>query len=116
MAASNTTCDVNSFPSFESLGVPAGIPVGGLSRRNDTLLAMQECCAPNPVNSVGECELWCQIPEGMTAREWAFCTAPYIHGNHGVAYRSHGTTATSARPTVMGVAAIALLISGLFAW
>ncbi|KAI8955184.1 hypothetical protein F4801DRAFT_377952 [Xylaria longipes] len=116
MAASNQTCDVNSFPSFESLSVPDNIPVGGLSRRNDTLVAMQKCCAPNPVNSVGECALWCEIPDGTTGEDWAACTSRYIQGDYGVSYRSEGTTATSIRPTVMGVAAIALLISGLFAW
>ncbi|KAI0457287.1 hypothetical protein F5B21DRAFT_464970 [Xylaria acuta] len=116
MAAPNQTCDVNTFPSFESLPIPKDIPVGGLSRRNDTLAAMQMCCSPNPVNSVGDCVLWCEIPDDMTGKEWAACTRPYIHGDHGVAYRNEGTTATSARPTVMGVTAIALLISGLFAW
>ncbi|KAI0472259.1 hypothetical protein F4859DRAFT_98597 [Xylaria cf. heliscus] len=116
MDVSNQTCDVNTFPSIESLPIPKNIPVGGLSTRNDTLVAMQQCCAPNPVNTVGDCVLWCEIPANLTGAEWAACTAPYINGAHGVAYRSEGTTATPARPTIMGVAAIALLISGLFAW
>ncbi|KAJ2973670.1 hypothetical protein NUW58_g8882 [Xylaria curta] len=113
MATTNQTCDVNRFPSFESLNVPSGIPVGGISARNDTLIAMQKCCAPNPVNRVGECELWCEIPDTLTEVQWAGCTNQYINGAHAVAYRSEGSATTSVRSIMMSVTAIVLLVPSL---
>ncbi|KAI1149596.1 hypothetical protein F4825DRAFT_453278 [Nemania diffusa] len=114
-AATNQTCDLNSFPSFESLNVPKHVSVGGLSTSNDTLLAMQICCAPNPVNAVGDCVLWCEIPSNSTKDGWTACTAQYVKEAHGVAYQSEGTTTTAIRPTMIGIVTIALLISGLYA-
>ncbi|KAI1425633.1 hypothetical protein F5Y12DRAFT_714127 [Xylaria sp. FL1777] len=112
---SNQTCDINAIPDFQSLSIPKDIPVGALSRRNDTLIAMQQCCSPNPVNSAGDCVLWCEIPKNLTGEEWVQCTNPYIDGVHGVEYQNEGMLVTALRPSVMGIAVIALLISGIYA-
>ncbi|KAI0406965.1 hypothetical protein F4802DRAFT_61494 [Xylaria palmicola] len=109
--ASNQTCDVYNLPSFESLPVPRDIPVGGLVRRNDTLLAMQLCCAPNPVNAIGDCVLWCEIPARATGNQWLTCVNQYVKGGYAASYRNRGTTATSAPPTMVWVVILTLLIS-----
>ncbi|KAI1132331.1 hypothetical protein F5Y10DRAFT_231491 [Nemania abortiva] len=113
--ANQTTCDLLSFPSFESLNVTKGVSVGGLSRSNETLIAMQNCCAPNAVNAAGDCALWCEIPSNITSQEeWDSCVNLYVKEAHGTAYRSEGRT-TAVRPTMMRIAMIALLVSGLYA-
>ncbi|KAI0116285.1 hypothetical protein GGR51DRAFT_500907 [Nemania sp. FL0031] len=115
MAASTPTCDLNSFPSFESLNATKGVSLGGLSTSNDTLIAMQNCCAPNPVHAVGDCDLWCEIPSNITSQgEWGDCVNLYVKEPHGTAYRSEGAMATVGRPTMMGIAMMTLLVSGLY--
>ncbi|KAI1274442.1 hypothetical protein F5Y07DRAFT_214055 [Xylaria sp. FL0933] len=112
--SSNQTCDVNSIPDLHSL-IPKHVAFGALARRNDTLIAMQKCCSPNPVNFIGDCVLWCELPENLTGQEWADCTKPYITTAHGAEWSNEGTFATAMRPSIMGVAMIALLISSLYA-
>ncbi|KAI1199203.1 hypothetical protein F5X97DRAFT_125269 [Nemania serpens] len=111
--SSNQTCDINAIPSFESLPIPQNVAVGALSRRNDTLIAMQKCCSPNPVNSVGDCVLWCEIPDRFTGAEWVDCTDPYIMDPHGVEYRNEGPKAITLHPLVLGIATFALLIASI---
>ncbi|KAI0964953.1 hypothetical protein F4678DRAFT_363420 [Xylaria arbuscula] len=116
--SSNQTCNVNFYPDWKSLdGIPTKVDIGGLSRRNDTLIAMQKCCSPNPVHSAGDdnCSLWCEIPKDMTQEEWAHCTSRYVPESHIVAYRNEGMIATAMRPTLMRLAVTALLVSGLCA-
>ncbi|KAJ8120311.1 hypothetical protein ONZ43_g2949 [Nemania bipapillata] len=114
-ASSNQTCDINKYPSFESLNVPKHVSIGGLATSNETLVAMQICCAPNPVNAIGDCVLWCEIPSNSTEEEWMACTAQLVMEDHITAYRSEATMATAVRPTMVGIATIALLLSGLCA-
>ncbi|KAI1305083.1 hypothetical protein F5Y03DRAFT_395145 [Xylaria venustula] len=117
--SSNQTCDVTAYPDWASLdSVPKNINVGGLSRRNDTLIAMQKCCSPNPVHSAGDdgCSLWCEIPKDTTGEEWEHCTSRYVSESHVVTYRNEGMIATAMRPTVMRIAVTALLVSGLYTW
>ncbi|KAI0414957.1 hypothetical protein F5X98DRAFT_347877 [Xylaria grammica] len=116
--SSNQTCDISAFPDWAALSVPTNVTVGGLTRGNETLIAMDKCCAPNPVHSAGDddCSLWCEIPGNLTGEEWSHCTAQYIHGVHIVTFRNEGTIMTAMRPTMMGVAVAALLFSGLCSW
>ncbi|KAI0908556.1 hypothetical protein F4824DRAFT_459665 [Ustulina deusta] len=114
--SSNQTCDITAIPSFESLPLPRDIIIGALSTRNDTLTAMQNCCLPNPVNSIGDCLLWCEIPGNSTGAQWLDCIHPYIIGHYGAEYGKTGSMAPTLRPSTMGIATIALFISGLYVW
>ncbi|KAI1110751.1 hypothetical protein F5Y14DRAFT_427786 [Nemania sp. NC0429] len=113
MSRSQPACDVNAIPSFDSLPLPKNVAIGALSRRNDTLLAMQKCCSPNTVNSIGDCVLWCEIPDNLTGEQWVDCTQPYIKTAHGVEYRNEGTTVVALRPLALGIAMLALLFSSI---
>ncbi|RYP67264.1 hypothetical protein DL771_007353 [Monosporascus sp. 5C6A] len=62
------SCSQNSIPAFEALGLPADINIGLTPRSNQSMEAMQTCCAPNPVNIVQECTLWCELPPAFMER------------------------------------------------
>jgi hypothetical protein len=58
----NPTCPSDAIPDLVNLPIPhdinAVVTVG-----NDTSYApMQACCAPNQVQVVEQCWLWCEIP------------------------------------------------------
>ncbi|RYP46265.1 hypothetical protein DL768_007484 [Monosporascus sp. mg162] len=55
-------CSQNSIPSIGAVGLPADINIGLTPRSNQSMEAMQICCAPNPVNVVQNCTLWCELP------------------------------------------------------
>ncbi|KAF2968006.1 hypothetical protein GQX73_g5536 [Xylaria multiplex] len=97
--SSNRACDPANFPDWASLtSVPKNITVGGLSTGND------------------DCALWCEIPKNMTGMEWQECAFEYAPNLQVVTYRKASSTATAMRPTIMSVAVVVMLISGLYSW
>ncbi|KAI0529828.1 hypothetical protein GGR58DRAFT_518939 [Xylaria digitata] len=113
------TCDPTNFPNWPTLtDVPTNITVGGLVRGNETLIAMEKCCSPNPVQSTGEddCALWCEIPNDTTGMEWKDCAFEYAPNLKVVTYRDASSAATTMRPTVTSVAVAVMLILGLYSW
>ncbi|RYP10335.1 hypothetical protein DL765_008145 [Monosporascus sp. GIB2] len=61
-------CSQNSIPAFGGLGLPADINIGLTPRSNQSMEAMQICCAPNTVNVVQNCTLWCELPPAFMER------------------------------------------------
>ncbi|KAK0739982.1 hypothetical protein B0T18DRAFT_416991 [Schizothecium vesticola] len=63
---SNTTnprkCEpLSAVPA--SLPIPKGINYAALQGRNGSEPWMVKCCAPNPVNLVDGCWVWCELPK-----------------------------------------------------
>ncbi|KAK5627407.1 hypothetical protein RRF57_003122 [Xylaria bambusicola] len=118
----NATCDLSDFPNWMSLtSVPQNITVGGLIKSNETMIAMQECCAPNPIHSTGnnDCVLWCEVPENITTfEEWKDCVFQHVGSVPGfsVDYREAQSISAAIHPTVKLVAMTGLLALGLYAW
>jgi hypothetical protein len=69
MSVSNYTeycSSPDSLPSYRSLPLPTDLNIFMIPRDNRTNtseIAMRACCAPKPVNILGDCILWCEIPE-----------------------------------------------------
>ncbi|KAK4033073.1 hypothetical protein C8A01DRAFT_50265 [Parachaetomium inaequale] len=58
----NTTCPSASIPAIESLPVPQNINLMIIPGTDTAARPMVPCCAPNPVQLVNDCWLWCEIP------------------------------------------------------
>ncbi|KAI0517672.1 hypothetical protein F5B22DRAFT_114050 [Xylaria bambusicola] len=118
---SNATCDFD-FPNWASLtSVPTNITVGGIIKTNETMTAMQNCCAPNPIHATGNdsCVLWCEVPKNITTfEEWKDCVFKYSDPVPGLSvnYREAQSMGAAIRPTVKLVAVTGLLALGLYAW
>ncbi|KAH7028935.1 uncharacterized protein B0I36DRAFT_363545 [Microdochium trichocladiopsis] len=71
MASNAPTClGPNGLPDFAALpDIPRNITTYLRPNTNMTLLAMTQCCAPNPVHKTQhDCYLWCEVPDsgGLT--------------------------------------------------
>ncbi len=62
-AASTCPASPTSMPDFSTLPIPQNVNVFG-TPGNDTSAypPMTACCAPNPVQIVDGCYLWCELP------------------------------------------------------
>ncbi|KAM5356490.1 hypothetical protein ACJ41O_003136 [Fusarium nematophilum] len=56
-------CSQDSLPAVHGLGLATDITIGLTQFNNDTYHAMRVCCAPNSVNLVMECTLWCLLED-----------------------------------------------------
>lgn len=65
MALHNATCDQGTIGAPRYLVNP-NINTGFTPYSNSSYEAMLKCCAPNEVNWLGDCALWCELPKELT--------------------------------------------------
>ncbi|KAK4448421.1 hypothetical protein QBC34DRAFT_407403 [Podospora aff. communis PSN243] len=53
----------DTFPASAEALVPKDLNYVILPGNDSTAPWITECCAPNPVNQLGGCYLWCEIPD-----------------------------------------------------
>ena len=127
-------CSQTALPGFgDRLGIPTDINVGYVPRSNETMRAMQHCCAPNKANIAkgDDCVIWCEIPDrlmekverGEIAAQLAMCftqlnvSEPLIYGDHAanaVVVDDGGDAATNARaPTIMRLGLLVISVTSM---
>jgi hypothetical protein len=62
MANLNTTCPGDAIPDLVNLPIPHDINAVVTIGNDTSYPPMQACCAPNQVQVVKQCWLWCEIP------------------------------------------------------
>ncbi|KAB5522075.1 hypothetical protein GE09DRAFT_500306 [Coniochaeta sp. 2T2.1] len=61
--ANITNCPLDMIPDIESLPVPHDVNLMIIPGANASSPQMVSCCAPNQVQVVNDCWLWCEIPK-----------------------------------------------------
>ncbi|KAK4152740.1 hypothetical protein C8A00DRAFT_44226 [Chaetomidium leptoderma] len=59
----NTTCPSDMIPAIESLAIPQDINVMVIPGTDTSNPPMVTCCAPNRVQIIDRCWLWCELPQ-----------------------------------------------------
>ncbi len=57
-----TTCSISSQPDFAALPIPQDINIVSTPGNDTSWPGMVLCCAPNQVQIVNRCHLWCEVP------------------------------------------------------
>ncbi|KAI2620119.1 hypothetical protein GGS26DRAFT_313090 [Hypomontagnella submonticulosa] len=110
----NKTCNINSLPASESLGIASDITVGFVPRDNQTEEAMARCCSPNTVNLVDDCVLWCELPDQLAADQIAFNTCLRQTWNEsGISGIHKASTAAVTSPNLGGLGMLILIVGFL---
>ncbi|KAK1765279.1 hypothetical protein QBC33DRAFT_545074 [Phialemonium atrogriseum] len=105
----------NSIPALESLPLPKDINYVITPGDNPKDKAVVACCAPNSVNLVDSCYLWCETSsqysnKSDTLSQFGGCLRQNNRTTAITAFHEAG--AASRAPTVAGVA-VAALVAGL---
>ncbi|KAI1080123.1 hypothetical protein F5B20DRAFT_540872 [Whalleya microplaca] len=111
----NKTCSADSLPDFQQLHIVGDITVGMVPRDNGTEAAMAACCAPNSVNLVDDCVLWCQLSDELAdGSNFAQCLVNNGRKGGGISgVHKAGATMVAGRPSVIGAGLLALAICWL---
>ena len=120
------SCANNAIPAYESLGLPADINVGLTPKNNASMAAMERCCAPNPVEIVEDCTLWCELPdqfmEGLSEEDiLPLILSDCLQRNKSnssdiravMAHRAESLAVPATRPTMAGFGIFTLLVLGV---
>lgn len=138
MSATNTSanstlpaivCDKGSMADSVTAWIPKNINYTVYSAHDVDDPAFRTCCAPNPVNLVGPCGLWCELPQRFADKyhapvaqgpdeDFSLCLAAngWILG--GRISSTHVSAATRGLPAGIsaGKMALVLFVAGLVAF
>ncbi|KAI0144758.1 hypothetical protein BJ166DRAFT_538985 [Pestalotiopsis sp. NC0098] len=85
---------------------------------NASYPSMQTCCAPNPVNQLDDCWLWCQVAESSSDQDLAqnFSRCLSSKGNAtATVLKAHVLASTATRSvTLTGMSFFVLLVGSLW--
>ncbi|KAK0652704.1 hypothetical protein B0T16DRAFT_104667 [Cercophora newfieldiana] len=63
MPASHSACEVGSDSSVVPINlIPGNLNIALIAGQNASVPWMAQCCAPNRVETIKGCYLWCEIP------------------------------------------------------
>lgn len=51
------------MPDTDKLGLPPGFNLAVLPRNNQSEAVLESCCDPNPIKTVHDCYLWCELSD-----------------------------------------------------
>lgn len=118
-----TTCPPgNSLLDLDHLPIPKDHSFAVIPGQNVSVPWMVRCCAPNPVNLVNNCYLWCQLPpsqiyHGSNGLDTDFDSCLKINGLNvdetSISGYSFANAAGRVGPTIQGVGIWALLAAGI---
>ena len=112
----NVTCPPrNQLPTHGNLPIADDIDYVLRAGTNTSDLAMTACCAPNPVNFVDGCFLWCEYPNRYSNESLTQFSACIIEngGEEAALAGSLPDSATSTGAPSMMALALAVLIFSL---